>query len=117
MRSNEIVARLHIGCRKHCADLIQRHVEITKAFDDLGDRNLLRRVAAIAGLRVDLSGLEKPRLMIVAQCLHRQMRRARESADWARGGHAGPSLHSPPTGESSLKDAIDSPPTGAGKVI
>jgi hypothetical protein len=47
------------------------HIEISKAPDNLCDLNLFSGVAAITGLRIDLCGLEKSRLMIVTKCFHR----------------------------------------------
>ena len=71
MRGYKIVTCLHVGCREHRAHLAQRHVEIAKSPNDLRDLNLLRGIAAIARLRIDLRGFEKPRLMIVTQGLRR----------------------------------------------
>jgi hypothetical protein len=55
--------------------------------------------------------------MIVTQCLHRQMAGAREIANGERVGHIRLSVHSPPTGESTLEHVVDSPPTVGLKVI
>jgi len=58
MSGDEIVARLNVGRRKHRPDFVQGHVKVAKAPDDLRDRNLVRGVATIAGLRVDTRGFE-----------------------------------------------------------
>src|SRR5882672_1350762 len=95
MSGDEIIARLNVGRRKHRPDLVQGHVKVAKAPDDLRDRNLVRRVATIAGLRVDMRGFEQSSLMIMTQRLDRQVRGAREIADGERGRHVGKFALSP----------------------
>src|SRR6202034_999265 len=87
MRSYQLVPFLNIGRQEDCANVGQRHVEIAKAPDDLRDLNLLRGVAPIAGARIDLRGLEEPRLMIVTESLHREVSGAGEIANSERGRH------------------------------
>src|SRR5260221_6151524 len=95
MSGYEIIACLNVGRRKHRPDLVQGHVKVAKAPDDLRDRNLVRRVATIAGLRVDMRGFEQSRLMVVAQHLDGQMCGARKIADGERGKHVGKFALSP----------------------
>ena len=95
MSCNEGVAGLNVGCRKHRPDLVQGHVQVAKAPDDLRDRNLVRRVATIAGLRVDMRGFEQSSLMIMTQRLDRQVCGAGEITDGERGRHVGKFALSP----------------------
>src|SRR6202789_835443 len=90
-----MVSRLNVARRKHRPDLIQRHVKSAKAPDDLRARNLVCRVATIAGLRVDLCGFEQSLFMVVAQHLNGQMCGTGEITDGERGRHVGAFALSP----------------------
>ena len=59
---------------EQAGDVADRHVQVPKSPDDLGGRNLVGGVVAVARVRVDLVGREQLRLVIVPQRLHAQVR-------------------------------------------
>jgi hypothetical protein len=54
------VADLDVAGIEHGADLLEWHVQVTKAADDLGGDDLLRRVALAPDVSVDLHPLRRP---------------------------------------------------------
>ena len=86
---------------EYCLDVGHGHAEAPEAANDLSGRDLLDVVAAVARVWVDLSRVQKPGVVVVAQRLDAQMRRAGEIADRDR-AHAS-SMRSAPTGESTRR--------------
>jgi hypothetical protein len=62
-------------------DLLERHVERPESQDYLRGRDLVGRVAAMTGARVDVSRLEQADPVIVPQRLDAQVRGPREVTD------------------------------------
>ena len=81
VRGDQVVARPEIRRGQHGLDLVQRHVEAAEAADDLGGRDLIRRIAAVTGLLIHIGGLEQADPVIVTQRLDAQMSRASEVTD------------------------------------
>ena len=63
------------------ADLVQRELEESEPADRGGVLDLVRRVVAIARVRVDVGGLEQPELAVVADGSDRQPGQAGEATD------------------------------------
>ena len=81
VRGDQVVARPEIRRSQHGLDVVQRHVEAAEAADDLGGRDLIRRIAAVTGLLIHIGGLEQADPVIVTQRLDAQMSRASEVTD------------------------------------
>src|ERR1700759_2633884 len=99
MANDQPVTNRGVRSGEYRLDLRDWHLQTPQAADDLRDRNLIRGVIAIAVGRVDLTGLEQPDLVVVAQRLDAQVRRAREVADRYTGSHPC-SIDPPPAGGS-----------------
>jgi hypothetical protein len=111
MGDDQPVARVRVGGGEYRLDSRDGHLQAPQAADDLGERDLILGVGAIPIVGVDLAGLEQPDLVVVAQRLDAQVRRARELADRDVGSHAR-SIDSPVAGGSRRKPLLDSPVTG-----
>ena len=111
MGSDQPVACIGVRRGEYRLDFRDGHLEAPQAADDLGHRDLILGVVAISVGGVDLAGLEQPDLVVVAQRLDAQVRRARELADRDVGSHAG-SIDSPGAGGSRRKRLLDPPVTG-----
>ena len=83
--------------RHDASDLGQRDVELAEPVDDLGGRDLVDAVVAVAGGGVDGGRHQQVRVVVAAQRAHAQVGQSRELADRQ---HAR-SVHPPPAGESS----------------
>jgi hypothetical protein len=81
MRGNQSVAGRRVGRCKNVTDPFERHLKLPEAADYLCCGDLVRRVAPVAGVRVDGGRLKQPDLVVVAEHLHAHQRRAREAAD------------------------------------
>jgi len=51
---DQLVAGGDVGCREDCPDLVERHIQGPEATNDLGGRDLVGGVAAMAARRVDI---------------------------------------------------------------
>ena len=69
-------------------DVLQGHVELAEATDDLRHRDLIGAVPAIPGVVVDVGGVEHADAVVVAQRLDAQVGGAREVADRQERTHA-----------------------------
>ena len=94
MGGDEVVASVNIGCGDDRLDLVQRHLQGTKAPDDLGGGDLLGGVTPVAGVRVDISWLQESDVVVVTQRLHAEVGGAGEISDGQGSTHA-PSMRSP----------------------
>ena len=79
--ADQVIARLKVGGREHRVDIVQGHVKVAEAADDLGGRDLIRRVPAIAGLRINLRRFEQAALVVVTQRLDAEVRSAGKVTD------------------------------------
>jgi hypothetical protein len=68
------VAGLHVGSLKHNADVVEWHVQVAEAADNLRRDDPLRGVAPVPAVRVHVDRLQKAELVVVAQHLHAQVR-------------------------------------------
>ncbi len=116
MIGDQFRTRGRVGRGEHGTDLTERHVEVAEPANDLRDRNLIGRVAAIAGSRVDLRGNEQPDVVVVAQGLDAQLGGLREVTDHERRRH-GLSIDSPARGESRRGRGLDSPAAGSVTIV
>jgi len=66
---DELGANGRVGCAQHSSDVIEGHLEIPEPADHLSDRDLVARVSAIAGDRVDICRFEEAGAVVVAQRL------------------------------------------------
>jgi hypothetical protein len=105
---DEQVARREVLRREHLAHPLHGHLEVTEASDDLRDRDLGERVAAVARARIDGGGLEQADLVVVPQRLDAEVGDAGEVSDRE---HA-PMVDPPAGGESSATIPLDPPPWG-----
>ena len=94
---DETCACVRVGGRHDASDLGQRDVELAQPVDDLGGRDLVGAVVAVAAGGVDGGRDQQVRVVVAAQCAHAQVGQSRELADRQ---HAG-SVHPPPAGGSS----------------
>jgi hypothetical protein len=115
VRGYEPVAGPQVRSREDRADLLQGHVEVPEAADDLRGRDLIGRVAPVPGGRVDVRRLQEAEAVIVPQRLDAQLRGAGEIPDAQRGGHT-PSVDPPLRGESTPAPALDPPVMAAARV-
>src|ERR1700730_357777 len=111
MGNDQPATRLAVGRCEYRLDFGDGHLQAPQAADDLRNRDLVLGVVAISVAGVDLAGLEQPDLVVMAQRLDAQVRRAREVADCDAGSHAR-SIDSPVAGGSRRKLVLDSPVTG-----
>jgi hypothetical protein len=81
MGADRCVARFEVGGREDRLNVVQRHVEVAEAANDLRDRNLIGRVAPISRIGVDAGGVENADAMVMAQRLDAQVRRPSEVPD------------------------------------
>src|SRR5579875_3751591 len=81
MGRDQLIASVDVGSAHYEADVVERHTEVAEAPDDLGERNLLGAVAAVAGVGIDRSGCEQRYAMVVVQRLDGQMGGAGKLAD------------------------------------
>ena len=70
---DERVPGVDVGRLQDGADLFQRHVEIAEPSDDLCRGDLLRRVTAVARVRVDLRRDQQPEPVVVPEGLHAEV--------------------------------------------
>jgi NADPH:quinone reductase-like Zn-dependent oxidoreductase len=75
------VAGLDVGGVEHGVDVVEWHVEIAKAADDLRSDDLLGGVVPVSGFGVDVDRLEQADLVVVAKQLGTPVRRAGEVPD------------------------------------
>ena len=92
------------------------HIQLPEAVDDLGGRDLVEAVVAVAGLGVHVGRLEQPGLVVAAKGLDTQMGDPGELADRQTRVHI-PSVHPPATGRvqpppGPPRKPLDSPPAG-----
>jgi len=73
VRGDQGAAGLRVGSGQHLADLADGHAELAEPADHLGGGHLRRGVVAVAGVRVDLGGLQQPGLVVAAQRFHAQV--------------------------------------------
>ncbi len=115
MGGDEPVTGLQIRSLQDGVDLVQGHIQIPETADHLGRRDLIDGIPPVPGLRVDVSRLQQPDAVIVAQRLDAQVGGPGEVTDGQGGGH--PSSMDPPSrGESRPGTAID-PPAGAAATV
>jgi len=98
-------ARREVRRGENLAHVLDGHLEVTEAADDLGDRDLGEGVVPIAGARSDGGGLEQADLVVVPQRLDAEVRDAREVSD----GEHTRMVHPPVGGESSATSPLDPP--------
>jgi hypothetical protein len=81
------VAGLDVAGVEHGADVLQRHVQITKAAEDLGGDDLLRHVAPVPDVSVDLRALRLAKLVEMTKrpVTHVERRTAPPATDRSRG--------------------------------
>ena len=108
VHGDELVSGVDVRGLQHGADLLQRHVEVAEATDDLCGRDLLDAVTAVARARVDLHRGQEPELVVVPEGLDAEVRGPGEISDGQRRCHAS-SFNSPSGGESSGRGILDSP--------
>jgi hypothetical protein len=70
-----------VGRAQDALDLGERYVELPQSVDDLGRRDLVRVVVAIAGQLVHLGRLQQSAFVVAAQRAHAQVRHPGELAD------------------------------------
>jgi hypothetical protein len=81
------VAGLDVGSLKHNVDVLERHLEVAEAADDLRRDDLLRGVAPVPAVHVHVDRLQQAELVVVAKHLHAQVRGPGEVAYGQRRGH------------------------------
>ncbi len=81
VRSDEVVASVHVGRGDDRLDLFQRHLQGTEASDDLGGGDLLDDVAAMTGVWIDVGRLQQADPMVMAERFHAQVGGAGEVSD------------------------------------
>ena len=81
MCRDQVVACPEVRLRDYGVDVLQRHVEVTKAPNHLRRGNLLDRVPTIACLRINFGRLQQTDPMIVPQRPDTEVRGARKVAD------------------------------------
>ena len=116
MLDDQPVARVGVRRGENRLDIRDRHLQAPESADHLGERDLVLGVVAIAVVRVDFARLEQPDLVVVAQRLDAEVRRAGEVADRDARPH-GRSIDPPPAGGSSRHLALDSPVGGRRNVL
>ena len=67
MSSNQLVPGGYIGRGEDCPDLVERHLQRPEAANHLGDLDLVGRVPAVAGRRVDGGGIQQADAVVVAE--------------------------------------------------
>src|ERR1700676_1288456 len=100
MSSDQSAASLGIGRGEHLADLAYGHSQVSETPDHLSRRYLCRLVVPIPAVRVDLSRIEQPRVVIMPQRLHAQMRDLRKLTNAQAIAHRS-TLNPAPARESS----------------
>ena len=105
---NELGPSRLIGSPEYGADVVERHAEIPEPSDHLRDRELVARVSAVAGDRIDVCGFEQADPVVVAQGLHAEEGDPGEVADGQRASHVA-SLDPPVGGESTGGDPLTLP--------
>ena len=111
MLDDQPVALLGVRRGENRLDICDRHLQAAESADHLGERDLVLGVVAIAVVGVDFAWLEQADVVVVAQRLDAQVRRAGEVADRDARSH-GRSIDPPPAGGSSRHLALDSPVSG-----
>jgi len=86
-----------VGSAQDPLHVAQRDVKFAEPVDDLGGRDLLDGVVAVAGGLVHYSGFQQGALVVATQGSHTQVGQARELSDRQ---HLR-SIEAPPGGESS----------------
>ena len=81
------VAGLDVGSLKHNVDVLEWHLQVAEAADDLRRDDLLCGVAPVAAVHVHIDRLQQAELVVVAKHLHAQMRGPGEVADRHSGSH------------------------------
>src|SRR5439155_27005327 len=65
--SDQVVTRAQVGGLQDRANPLDGHAQVAQSADHLGGGDLVDVVPAVAGVRVDLGGLQQIRLVVVAQ--------------------------------------------------
>jgi hypothetical protein len=81
-------------------NLADRHAELAESADHLGVGHLRRDVVAVAGVRIDLGGLQQPGLVVTPQRFHAQVGDLGEVTDAQARTHDS-TVGPPPPGESN----------------
>src|SRR6478736_6618877 len=81
------VAGLDVGSLENNLDVLEWHVQVAKAADDLRRDDLLWCVAPVSAVHVDVEWLQQSELVVVAKHPHAQVCGPREVADREGGGH------------------------------
>src|SRR5580693_2112426 len=81
------VAGLDVGSVEHNLDVLEWHVQVAEAADDLRRDDLLSGVAPVPAVRVHAGRLQQAELVVVAKHLHAQVRGPGEVAYGQRRGH------------------------------
>ncbi len=84
---DDLVAGLKVGGVEHRADVLEGHLEVAEPPYHLGSADLVGGVAPVARGRVDVDRLEQADLVVMAQRLDAQVRRAGKVADRQGRGH------------------------------
>jgi hypothetical protein len=84
--------------REHGLDVLQRHIELAEAADDLRHGELIGAVTPVARIWIDVGGLQNADAMVMAQRLDAQVGGPREVAD-AQGSAHGLAVCALPLGE------------------
>jgi len=81
VRRDQFITYLMVGRDEYRLYLVQGHFEVPKTADNLGGRDLVGGVPAVASLRVDFSWLEQTAVVVMTQRLDTQMRSAGKITD------------------------------------
>ena len=87
MAGDHPVAGLDVGSLQHNVDVLERHLQVAEAADDLSRDDLLCGVPPVAAVHVHLGRLQQAELVVVAKHLHAQVRGPGEVADGQRRVH------------------------------
>jgi hypothetical protein len=81
------VAGLDVGSVEHNLDVLEWHVQVAEAADDLRRDDLLSGIAPVPAVRVHAGRLQQAELVVVAEHLRAQVRGPGEVAYGQRRGH------------------------------
>jgi hypothetical protein len=76
--ADQLIAHVEIWCGKDRLDPFEWHVQGAEPADNLSDRDLLGRVATVAGIGIHISRLKQTDLVVMAQHLRAHLRGASE---------------------------------------